>query len=457
MIPCAKEEGCVSKYIIHPAATCDKNIGKCRYLDNLFPLNSHTERAFHTATELSIGEILIAGGYNSLKGGLLTVNDPYIEQFNPSTSLFSIQKYGKADFDELQMRHAYHAAVKLSNDQIIFFGGAQEMQIKTDASSTSAIKLEPKFCPNPPVCGTNLLNNMTVIDPMLRTFNTNLLMNDGIAGALNSVILPQSSAQQTSILIAGGFIQVSGDKVDSTDKAFICSFDPDAVKQQMTSCIPTSSFMTAKRTFHTGTCAEIENGLCKKFLIVGGNVGEGTNLMETFSGISSAKFDAVQTTLTEEITAMYHSKIVRQGDRYFSFGGYAVKSSSDEFLAPLEIQFDPAKNEASILKISVNEQDSELFRVFHEVTKLSETSFLVTGGVTRDGIMAKEALLFKLVSGELKLEKRIPLALPRAAHTATLITNGLLSGSVLLIGGFEIQEPLKKLEFVKGAELYLNQ
>ena len=76
-------------------------------------------RAFHTATLLRNGKVLIVGGYNNTTGALSSV-----EIFSPTAefSFSSAQKYWSTSPLQLNTARASHTSTLLVNDNVLVIG-----------------------------------------------------------------------------------------------------------------------------------------------------------------------------------------------------------------------------------------------------------------------------------------------------------------------------------------------
>ncbi|MBL9037620.1 MAG: hypothetical protein JNG84_03795 [Archangium sp.] len=82
-----------------------------------------TARAGHTATLLNNGKVLVAGGYNGAVGSRTALND--VEMFNPLNNTFEVGRPMsiRNTASDTPFPKAFHTATKLPNGQVVMWGG----------------------------------------------------------------------------------------------------------------------------------------------------------------------------------------------------------------------------------------------------------------------------------------------------------------------------------------------
>jgi hypothetical protein len=175
------------------------------------PLN--TARYAHTATLLSNGKVLVAGG----SGGIITY-DSSAELYDPTTGLWSVTA-------SMANARAYHAAVLLPNGKVLVAGGLGITNLfttvllssselydpvaaawtptgsMTDARSyhTATLLLSGKVLVAGGLLGTNALSSAELYDPVAGTWTSTSPMNTARYNH-TATLLPNGD-----VLVAGGY------------------------------------------------------------------------------------------------------------------------------------------------------------------------------------------------------------------------------------------------------------
>jgi hypothetical protein len=188
-------------------------------------------RAFHTATRLNDGSVLVAGGLDAQKNPITSA-----EIYDPGTGLYTAT-------GSLNSARAFHTATLLADGKVLVVGGI---------NSSSFITLD----------------TAEIYDPIAKTFAL-------VAGKLTTPVAGHTTTRLSDnrVLITGGF---SGYflTVLSTEKSAII-YDP--ATQEF---VQTSTNLTEERAFHTATL--LDNG---KVLISGGLRGQAGIFQGILNGI----------------------------------------------------------------------------------------------------------------------------------------------------------------------------
>jgi hypothetical protein len=157
----------------------------------------------------------------------------------------------------------------------------------------------------------------------------------------------------------------------------------------------------------------------------------------------------------------------------FSFGGTTAVSDpeplNDKFRlriyppvtgpAPEQVRVDLQSGNLTVAQVDLSDlggDNSKTFRIFHTSTVMDDGSVLVAGGLDAENKASKNVMFFEdpntdalTFSGETTMRQR------RFGHTATVITEGLLEGGVLIIGGFTVDSETGLVDFAPPAEIFL--
>jgi len=309
-----------------------------------------TSRAYHTATQLQNGKVLITGGFDANNNVLAQS-----ELYDPATDAF----YATGS---MTVPRAYHSATLLLNGMVLIAGGSAASDLTTGAPLDSIELYDPatgKFT-SP---ATSFLT-----DP--RFYHTATLLKNG------------------QVLLAGG-IGLNGQKLSTAEL-----FDPAAVASNKIS--PTGPLATG-RWLHTATI--MSDG---RVLIAGGSSGTIAGQIPSFTSLGSIE-------IYDPATGLF-TDIIRYSD------------------APANLVIDP-------LSQLVDTRD------FFTTTLLADQTLLSTGGfglLSTDPTLSSSlatAELFFINGGGAGISTTGytgSMAIQRANHTATMLPS---SGKVLVIGG----------------------
>ncbi len=368
-----------------------------------------TARRSHTATLLHTGKVLVAGGYNTSSGPLLST-----EIYDPRTGIWSnIPGLGTARYG--------HTTTLLPNGKALVTGGYG----LSGASLASAELFDPA--------------------------------GNGGAGSWSVTGgLVTARAFHSATLLANGKVLVAGGNNNAGPFASVELYDPVAGTWSATGS------MAAARQSHTATM--LPDG---KVLVAGGGDGIGTffTSAETYnpsSGTWSATGALSDARAFHTATLLANGKVIAVGGQTTGFGGLATAQSYDPatgvwtitaslataryghsatlmpngnllvaggqttgggFLASAQL-YDRGSGFWVVLPINLSSA-----RAFHTATMLASGAVLVSGGVDGNGALTN-AELFN--SGDDAWRAAGYLATPRLDHSATLLPNG----KVLVAGGY---------------------
>jgi large repetitive protein len=346
--------------------------------------NMNFPRAGHTATLLQDGTVLIVGGKNST-GPLATA-----EIFNPSSGKFTSTSGG------METARVGHTATLLTDGTVLITGGNDA----TGAFATAEI-----FDP-----ATEMFTPTIGHMETARVGHTATLLNDGSG----------------RVLVAGGGIspEVLFGPVGDPGTASAELFDP--TSGQFT---PAGNNMSASRIYHTATLLPTGD-----VLLEGGTNG-GSALGDLFSPANNM-FTATSTGGT---TTLHLAAALLQDGTVLLTGGEGLGPPC-EFTAPWASSKNALLFNSSDTTFSET-NDMSSARVSHTATLLTTGETLIAGGATNSAMCDRgigKSTFGSVQSAELfnssgTFTPTGIMETARAAHTATLLSNG----KVLVVGGLD--------------------
>jgi hypothetical protein len=369
-------------------------------------------RCFETATTLSDGRVLFAGGQSS---GNVTAT---AEIFDPSAGTF-------AATGTMNSARQGHTATLLADGTVLIVGGIGNCSGAPCALQTAELYVPASGAFQPiaailpaPYAGADavLLNNGTVLiagggntfaevyDPSTELFTQ--------AGAMVS---PRVSC--TATLLPDGTVLFAGGSAGSALVPGAEIYDP------ASRTFASSGSLNLPRQFHTATL--LSTG---QVLIAGGNAG--SNAAELFDP-GSGTF-----TLTSALSETRWSPLATPlpGGTVLIAGGHFVQA-----LGSIE-SYDPNAGRFSSQSTFLN-----VTRTGHATTQLADGRLLLTGGQDAGLNVNSSAEIFNPASGTFTLTGALMQG--RYGHTATLLGDG----TVLVVGGFVDQSGT---QIASAAEIY---
>jgi hypothetical protein len=447
LIDCAAGESCPpdgKRYKFHPAAVCDVEGGQVCRLPSLFPLNTRVRRAMPAVVSARSGVVSLIGGFNRADAASMDSFKPEVEQFDPTTSLFS------SSLADLPVDTGFAPIVPLGNgSRALVLGGAQKVALRAFGKAWLPVP-SVEDCPAAIDCALAFSGKAYVID-----LNTSMVTASAlpVATALaQAAVVDGDASAGTPVFLRSGLVLDNGAAIAGS-KSYLCSAAEDGT---VTCKEVEGSSKRTPRAGAAGVCLTDVSGACQDYLVVGGNAADaGPNgFGEVFTSkdgkVVGLKGDAsLPATLTGAVA-------VKAGDRIWTIGGFG--SDGGVGAGPMLLAVDTNQGTLSAKQQpDLSQTDlALLLRVGHQATALADgTGILVTGGVGKDFKLVDTAVLVSVDGGKLSVKPKSTWKMnePRLAHTATLIRGGLLNGAILITGGVTSVESIP--EFAHGAEIFL--
>ena len=388
-------------------------------------------RSLHTATLLTDGRVLIAGGYS----GRAVLN---------ATELFDYSFGSFAASGSMNAGRLYHTATQLPNGKILIAGGTGA-QVTVGAAElfdpefgTFSVLPSAMNWPRYAHTATSLGNGKVLIaGGLVGTTLLDLAPSDKAElfdpGSGTFVTLPAMTSvrsEHSAALLANGKVLIVGGYKSATYLESAELFDPSSG-----AFAPLSHTLSTERHGHTATL--LPNG---KVLIAGGEVGMAslvTNTAEVFDPITEA-FTLLPNTMA--VARAYHTATLLPNGKVLLAGGFANGAAPNYYTDSAEL-FDPASNSFTTLP-PMNSAHS-----VNTATLLATGKVLIAGGVTNPAVgqgPTNMAEVFDPVLGTFTSLSPNTMVSARENHTATLLPNGQL----LICGG------LSNLGLATAAEVF---
>lgn len=435
-LTCGTDDDCTAQnddgtYVLSPLGRCGTG-GFCELPRSLYPLNTDGPRAFHTATALDDGRVLLVGGLGREAGGQYFATDETFETFDPVTMTFG--KIENVDGISGQ-RIAMHSMVNLGGNKLVVVGGAENVRLAfADASAVGAGKRTLGF--NFPDEANNLSSLVYSVDLGTRRAET---------GALPSPVVAAHAALvgESEVLVSGGVVPVNtGTGLVPTNRADLCTL----------SGAPSCASVAAMNTDRSGHCGICKDGdrVCNELLLFGGSHSTDPDVVK--ANLAEIYSPAEQTfTSKERLISSLNGNVtgpvcVRSGGTNYLVGG-AERRNLPPSIAPMVLAEQGSGIGGAELK-GLDKLDTA-FRVYTTATPLADGSVLVTGGLSDTGRALASAYVIRGDS----VVSAVNMNEARFGHTATVITSGPLAGAILIAGGFTT-DGAGNLAFASGAEIY---
>ena len=331
-------------------------------------------RTRHTATLLTTGEVLIAGGEDDAGHILASA-----ELYNPSTRTFTAT-------GSMNDSREFHAAALLTSGQVLITGGLN--------NSGAVIATAELYDP-----ATGKFTLTTAVSP----------------GGTNMVVAREF---QTATTLTNGHVLIAGGRDDSGNIVASAElYDPATAKFTLT-----SGSMTDSRQYHTATLLTTDT-LAGMVLIAG---GQDNNLVDQSSAElynpATGSFTATAGNMTEPRQS-HTATVLLDGDVMIA-GGFGTSDA----LQTVELF---QQSTQSFVPTGIMSDQ----RVFHTATMLTSGNVLVAGGVDDGAFVTPSADLYVPATGVFSPAGDMTDA--RQEFTSTLLNDGtvLIAGGQNNSGG----------------------
>ncbi len=429
-------EQCQSE--VHATAFCVPSLGHCAMI-SLYPLNNYTPRAFAGAVSLENGQVSSLGGAGlQFAGGSFKGADTNAEVYDPATTWFEAPYI--TNFTSMAPL-VFHDVVHIGGQRAATIGGLGQFNLKKFGTDL-VFETPVQNCGPDNTCVDNITSLIHVVDFQDQS-EMAAAMPRKVFGARGILI---GSDPDARILVAGGVIgNAQAETVEQIDKVSICT-----IGQKTINCNNLGDNLSNKRFGHDVVCVdEADDGVCRRVLIVGGYSTTAERAADFYHS-ESETLSSLSATEDLSMAGGWKWAVVHDADgkqQLYSFGGTTGTLGSKANVPPYRVALTEDGLEFQELEVV----HPRLQRTFHEVVVLADDTILVIGGLDETN-QATDSVLHFSANGELIEE--LFLRIPRAGHTATLISDGPLGGGVLVQGGIYITsgEPA----FVGSAEIYLS-
>lgn len=477
---CTDDVPCTALY---PSAACGGD-GFCR-VTSYYPLDMKHGRAFHTATPLPDGRVLLVGGLAKKvtggdKGTFVALDDA-IEVYDPRIGTFSEMTVSAAEQGALQGdegRRAFHTATPLRGGKFLAVsGGVQEASLRVAGSGASRQLQIATPATTVAGEGSNMLSNLFLVDTGARIGRAKALGVDSggkrtpqpFAMHTSSAVLSHSTEE---LFLIGG-IAPDGTPITQCDNKSSSPYADVATNCQVgdpaeASCKVNPCVLHAARAAASGVCfAADDSGVCSAYAVIGGALSDKSPVGEVFAtpqgGGGSGSFAALGAKGSDELRLAKFGATVSDPatGRAWWFGG-AVSTTFDApaNVATYELKLTETGGqqslEASPASTTALQSASLALRTLHEATRLESGVILVTGGLDSKTQSTASVLLFDPAANAYKASD-LTMERSRFGHRATRIESGLLKGAVLVTGGMSLGANATEPELVPTAEIYIPE
>jgi hypothetical protein len=471
---CDTDQDCQSK--VHKAAVCNQDLGYCT-VEGLFPFAPSRPRAFHTAEVLKDGRVLLSGGFTQQHDGdAFSAGAPFFEVFNPRTGLFEAASV-EANFGGQNV--GLHSSAVLEGKKVVVSGGVNEVRLGYEQGTELKFKMTIPTqydygCPDAPC--NNFSNGIVSADLSNGAVLAGVLPRRVMAHRLGVV----NKGSDPYLVLSGGMTHdVGTNAFSSSDRYVLCGAADISGGDKIVCEEGDSTTLSAPRYSHADACLvqQSATAACDEYLLFGG-VSSEQPAGEEFSSSGSDAFNKALT--FSEVTKLNEALFpllarVEQDPgspaKLYAFGGLSegglvVQNAQDSlsflFAKPdivpqkIAVNLTTASLTTAALDLTDLDPAGEVFRLFQTVSVIEGGRIMVAGGIGEDNLPTKSVLFFEDPKTDaLTFVGKASLKEARFGHQATVLTEGLLAGAVLVSGGLTVDKSTGTVLFAKSSEIYI--
>lgn len=483
-VSCTVDSDCSA---VHKRATCEQ--GVCRVV-GLLPFTPERPKAFHEAITLGDGRLMFVGGFNRIEGvGRFTAGAPFYESFNPRTGAFERPGVG-VNFEGTPV--AWQRSVLVGGKLLATTGGVSEAEFEYQNGATSPeLVVQVPFLRDVSGCASEPCTNAStqLVAAFLDTQDVfTATVPEAVVGHRVAAV---TVGESLALLLTGGLVYDSNSQSLAPSQAITqCDLGQLMLQQDPACAVRTDASLLTHRVAHTDLClARNADGGCSEYLLLGGTGEEGKpgeliasagQLVRKALGFTKS-VGPLETVHFNELATV--PVLGKAQERFFLMGGTSgvtlqvVSGNDGVMLKPstpdvgpqeLTINLDTGKFTAQSVDLTALSgaagAPEDVYRLFHSTVvfppdaggSIPNGRVLLVAGLGQDQRPQKSVLVFEdMNTGTLEYRTRLQLNEARFGHTSTLITSGLLAGSVLVVGGLTVDEASGVVKFASSAEIYI--
>ncbi len=409
-----------------------------------YPLNSVRRRAFHTATAIGDGRLVLLGGAEGVRSSDFIGGEGAPEIFDTRTMLFS-----RSTRHELASRRLMaHATAWLPGGLLAVGGGVQAFRLGKDTAGRVELQIPSEICYGDSCDTVNYILDFSFLD-----LHEHIELEYPLASArvFPTLDVVRLSAGDTLILVGGE----PGVFDTAAGSAFACS----VVEGLAPKCDPLP--LAYSRAGHTSACIRrTADGACTSLALLGG-VEPGHRLVEWIALGQQTAHDhfiaAVVDNSRLDSSLLLPRAVGHDGHIFMTGGALGRIPTAERRAGPAAITL----SEAGTGFFRFLDMDQELGPdagelLFHTVTLLADDRVLLAGGVGPDNDSRDEAFVLRHEGSTYVVDQSLRLKQARFGHTATRVEGGPLDGAVVIFGGVDFDAEGRP-HMVETAEIFLPE
>jgi hypothetical protein len=406
---------------LHPNATCDQSTGWCMMF-HPFPLNLSSPRAFGHAFPMPDGGVAFVGGFGSMAAGRLAPAPSFGERFDPVTGIFA-----PLGIEGNVPSFGLSGAAQLTDHRVVLAGGLTSVLLKWEGAGEAATWDTSN------IGAGDLRDELVVWSPHTGTLTKNNLPARLLGPAVVAI-------SPTDVLVLGGSTAEQGqDGLMPSDAIYRC-----AISETGDATCETAGFLSVPRGRVAATCTD---STCSKVLVIGGH------------GPDDVPVEVLRLEGEDIVSSVFELTPNTDGFFWPSLCGMTLVGGADVFRGVgghHAVAFEVGATSVALTPLDAT-TDEDL-NIAPAVAHTQDGACWVFGGVNGKG--ASSARVYTAQDGtwtESYLEESGALVdyllhTPRYGAMAAEITQGPLSGSVVVGGGLT-QAGGGAVSYVRGAEV----